>query len=134
MLVDSCARIRDDGCLRFVDMLGTLSSADEARMSGIHQNLGRSTLCNIALKVASVQNVGQLGSPILGVRSKIRVELVQALKLDVAGSTLMSIGSLVHDSDSSMLLRSLLQEIKEIAGQKNMTEMVRRHVLINPIR
>ena len=100
--------MRDDGCLRFVDMLDTLSSADKPRMSSIHQNLGRSTLCDIALKVASVQNVGQLGSSVLRVRSKINVELIQALKLDITRSTLVSIRSLVHDPDSSMLFRSLL--------------------------
>ena len=134
MSASSCLIMRDDGCLRFVDMLDALSSADETRMSGIHQNLGRSALCNIALKVASVQNIGQFGSSVLWVGSKISVELIQALKLDVARSTLMSIGGLVHNPDSSMLFRSLLQKIKKITGQKDMSEVVRRHVLINPIR
>ena len=81
----------DKGCLRFVDMFNTLSGTDETRMRGIHQDLGRSTLCDITLKIASVQNVGQLGSSVLRVGSEISIELIQALKLDVTGSTLMSI-------------------------------------------
>jgi hypothetical protein len=115
-------------------MLHALSRADEAGMSSIHQNLGRASLGYVAIKVAGIQHACQLGSSILRVWSKIGVELIQTLKLDVTRCTLMSIRGLVHNPHSTVLLGSLLEKLKEVSCQKDMAQVVRGHVLINTIR
>lgn len=119
--------------VRFVDELSALSSADESRMGTIHQDLGESTLGNMTVKVSRVQDVGQLGTTILGVRSKILVKLIQTLKLDITGRTLVSIRCLVHDSHCTMLLGRLLEKLKQVGSKKNVSEMVNGQVQINAI-
>lgn len=94
-----------------MNVLQALSRADEARMSSVHQNFGRASLGHVTIKVASIQNICQFRSSILRVWSKVGVELFQALKLDVAGGTLVGIGSLVYNSHNAMLLGSLLEKL-----------------------
>ena len=95
-----------------MNVLSTLSSTDETRMSSIHQNLRGSGLGDMAIKVSGIQNVGQFTSTILGVRAQILVQLIQALKLDIARRSLVSVRGLVDNSHCAVLLCRLLEKVK----------------------
>lgn len=85
-------------------------------------------LRHVPIEIPRVQDGSQLAASVLPVRPHVFVYLVQAGKLGVAGRLIVYIASLVADPDDVALLRRLLHQRQQVAGQDDVADMVDSHV------
>lgn len=99
-----------------MDVFGAHLSTDNARVCGIHQDIWMPILCYLAIEVPGIQDRGQFGPPVLGIRPNISIELVQSLEACILGSTIVQVTGLVDNANHVSRLGRRLHEGEKMRG------------------
>ena len=109
-----------------------LCGVDNTRVDGIDDDVGVFGL-EMLIQPLGVQEVGQLATSILRLRSVVLVELGDRSKLGLAGSLGVQIRRNTDDADFVALVGGLLDRGQQVAGEDNVTEMVGGQMKINTV-
>ena len=82
-------------------------------MRGVDQDVGVRA-GEMAVEVAGVEDVGELGATVLTVWTEVAVELGQGFEFGVGGGGLVGVGGLVGDADGVTVRCCLLQNGEEM--------------------
>lgn len=124
--------------LRLVNILGTHLCAHKTRVRCVHQNVRVSIPCYLTIKVPRVQNSRQLAPSVLLIRPEVRVELVEARKLQIVRHAPVHIARQIdnaHDIDGAATRRlgCLLHQRQKVRRENDVAHVVKRHVSVDAI-